>query len=64
MCVSAPEDPEREKTGDVRDARSTVDGESAGMLVEWKAGMTPVKSGTQSYLYHTKKTNTEQLRSS
>lgn len=55
MCVSAHEDPEQGKTGDVRDARSTVDGESAGMVVEWKAGVTPAKSGTQSYLYHREK---------
>ena len=55
MCVSAHVDPEWGKTGDVRDARGTVDGESAGMVVEWKVGMTPMKNGTQSYLYHREK---------
>lgn len=51
MCVSAQEDPEQGKTEDVRDARSTIDGESAGMVMEWKTGVTQAKSGTQSYLY-------------
>lgn len=52
MCISSQENPEQGNTEDVRDARSIIDGEKAG--VEWKAGLA-LRSGTYSCSYHRRK---------